>query len=159
MLRVHPLLPMPPSRAQARGFDVSELLRCRRGVRGMTVERCHMCGSSDIYCWTTTTLIKQPWVMVNVAYCQDCYRQLSHYQVMFFDNLLRLGKVKERCTRTRRSSPSSSIIRKVSPSPRSWMSSDRTGEPTPAESAGRRPMNLSAARRRTDRSVRVTRAE
>ena len=42
---------------------------------------CRICGSKDIYCIQETSLVSDPWMIVHVAYCKDCAKEIELFEI------------------------------------------------------------------------------
>ena len=46
---------------------------------------CRICGSKEIYCLQETSLVSQPWVIVHLAYCKRCAREIELLELQMID--------------------------------------------------------------------------
>lgn len=64
----------------------------------MNCTGCRICGSEDIYCIQETSFVDQPWMIVHIAYCEKCAKDIEQYELQMYQ------RVKE-CTQTEQSRP------------------------------------------------------
>lgn len=43
--------------------------------------KCRICGSKDIYCIQETTLVNNPWMIVHLAYCENCAKIIESFEL------------------------------------------------------------------------------
>ena len=42
---------------------------------------CRICGSKEIYCIQETSLVSNPWMIVHLAYCEKCAKEIESFEL------------------------------------------------------------------------------
>ena len=57
-----------------------------REGEGMTDTTCRICGSKEIYCIQETSHIGNPWMIIHLAYCEKCAKDIEQYELQLIKN-------------------------------------------------------------------------
>lgn len=45
------------------------------------IYKCRICGSKEIYCIQETSLVSNPWMIVHLAYCKKCAKDIESFEL------------------------------------------------------------------------------